>query len=79
MAARADRMQPATLDPAVDVATRELAYRRNGALDIYLLWHPADDAVMVRVEDLRTCVRIEMQVDRRDALVAFEHPFAYAP
>ena len=72
-------MEPATLDPAVDVATRELAYRRNGALDIFLLWHPADDAVTVRVEDLRTGVRIEMEVDQRDALAAFKHPFAYAP
>ena len=72
-------MEPATLEPAVEVQARELAYRRNGALDIYLLWHPADDAVTVRVEDRRTGVRIEMQVDRRDALAAFEHPFAYAP
>jgi hypothetical protein len=72
-------MEPATLDPIVDVETRELAYRRNGALDIFLLWHPADDVVTVRVEDLRTGVRIEMEVDQRDALAAFRHPFAYAP
>ena len=51
----------------------------NDALDIFLLWHPADDAVTVRVEDLRTGVRIEMEVDQRDALAAFKHPFAYAP
>ena len=69
----------ATLEPAVDVETRELAYRRNGALDIFLLWHPADDVVTVRVEDLRTGVRIELEVDQRDALAAFKHPFAYAP
>jgi hypothetical protein len=69
----------ATLEPAVDVETRELAYRRNGALDIFLLWHPADDVVTVRVEDLRTGVRIELEVDQRDALAAFRHPFAYAP
>jgi hypothetical protein len=72
-------MEPATLDPAVDVELRELAYRRNGALDIFLLWRPADDAVTVRVEDLRTGVRIELEVDQRDALAAFKHPFAYAP
>jgi hypothetical protein len=72
-------MEPATLEPAVDVETRELAYRRNGALDIFLLWHPADDAVTIRVEDLRTGVRIEMEVEQRDALAAFRHPFAYAP
>lgn len=72
-------MEPATLDPPVDVDTRELAYRRNDALDIFLLWHPADDAVSVRVEDLRTGVRIELEVDQRDAMAAFRHPFAYAP
>jgi hypothetical protein len=72
-------MESTTLDPAVDVETRELAYRRNGALDIFLLWHPADDVVTVRVEDLRTGVRIELEVDQRDALAAFKHPFAYAP
>jgi hypothetical protein len=72
-------MESATLDPVVDVETRELAYRRNDALDIFLLWHPADDAVTVRVEDLRTGVRIEMKVDQRNALAAFQHPFAYAP
>jgi hypothetical protein len=58
---------------------RELAYRRNGALDIYLLWHPADDTVMIRVEDLRTGVLVERGVARRIALKAFHHPFTYAP
>jgi hypothetical protein len=72
-------MESATLEPAVEVETRELAYRRNGALDIFLLWRPADDAVTIRVEDLRTGVRIEMAVEQRDALAAFKHPFAYAP
>jgi hypothetical protein len=70
---------PATLEPILDVLPRELAYRRNGALDIFLLWHPDEDAVTVVVEDLRTGVRIEMAVDRRDALAAFNHPFVYAP
>jgi hypothetical protein len=72
-------MVPATLEPDIDVLPRELAYRRNGALDVFLLWHPAEDAVTVLVEDLRTGVRIEMAVDPRDALAAFNHPFAYAP
>jgi hypothetical protein len=69
----------ATLEPILEVLPRELAHRRNGALDIFLLWHPGGDAVTVVVEDLRTGVRIEMAVDPRDALAAFHHPFAYAP
>jgi hypothetical protein len=73
-------MAPATLAPtAVEVRERELAYRRTGALDVFLLWHPADDTVTVRVEDLRTGVRVEMDVDQTSALAAFRHPFAYSP
>jgi hypothetical protein len=72
-------MAPAMLEPGVDVLPRELAYRRNGALDVFLFWHPAEDAVTVVVVDLRSGVRIEISVDRRDALAAFNHPFAYAP
>jgi hypothetical protein len=70
---------PTTAEPVLDVLPRELAHRRNGALDVFLLWHPADDAVTVRVEDLRTGVVVEMVVEHRDALNAFEHPFSYAP
>ncbi|HTN22773.1 MAG TPA: hypothetical protein VL120_02220 [Solirubrobacteraceae bacterium] len=73
-------MAPATLECAsVEVATRELAHRRAGALDIYLLWHPADDSVSIRVEDLRTGVRVDLDVDQGTALEAFRHPFSYAP
>lgn len=73
-------MAPATLEhTAAEVATRELAYRRNGALDIFLLWHPADDSVSIRVEDLRTGVRVELEVEQQSALEAFHHPFSYAP
>jgi hypothetical protein len=73
-------MAPATLEqPATEVATRELAYRRNGALDIFLLWHPEDDSVSILVEDLRTDVRIALDVEQQSALEAFRHPFSYAP
>jgi hypothetical protein len=73
-------MTTATLEPAATaVAERELAHRRNGALDIFLLWHPVDDSVTIRVEDLRTGVRVEMDVEQQTALAAFEHPFSYAP
>ena len=73
-------MPAATFEPtATATSERELAHRRNGALDIFLLWHPGEDAVTVVVEDLRTGVRIELAIDRRDALAAFHHPFAYAP
>lgn len=73
-------MSPATVEAEpVAVAARELAHRRNGALEVFLLWHPADDAVTVRVEDRCTGVRVEMEVERSLALHAFRHPFSYAP
>ncbi len=73
-------MTPATLECSpVEVAARELAHRRSGALDIFLLWHPADDSVSIRVEDLRTGVRFDLDVEQRSALEAFRHPFSYAP
>ena len=73
-------MPAATLEAvATECRERELAYRRNGALEIYLLWQPADDGVKIRVEDLRTGVRIELDVEQRSALQAFNNPFSYAP
>jgi hypothetical protein len=73
-------MSVTTLEPpATELVERELAYRRNGALDVFLVWQPAADVVKIRVEDLRTGVRIEMDVDRSSALQAFRHPFAYVP
>lgn len=73
-------MAPATLEPiATEVETRELAHRRNGALDIFLLWHPEDDSVSILVEDLRTGVRVALDVEQRSALEAFRHPFSYVP
>jgi hypothetical protein len=73
-------MATGTLEPtAAEVRERELAHRRTGALDVFLLWHPVDDSVSVRVVDLRTGVRIELDVEQSTALAAFHHPFAYAP
>jgi hypothetical protein len=73
-------MATVALEPApVEVVTRELAHRRSGALDIYLLWHPADDGVSIRVEDRRTGVRVDLDVEHATALEAFRHPFSYAP
>jgi hypothetical protein len=73
-------MTPATLSPvAAELSERELAHRRAGALDIFLVWHPADDCVSVRVEDLHTGVRFEIDCESASALAAFRHPFSYAP
>ena len=59
-------------------AGRELASRESDGVHVLLLWHPQDDAVTVSVEDFRGGRRFELAVDRRSALDAFYHPFAYA-
>ena len=56
----------------------ELASRESDGVLVQLLWHPEDDAVTVSVNDSRAGHRFELVVDRRRALDAFYHPFAYA-
>jgi hypothetical protein len=58
--------------------SRELASRESGGLAVRLVWHPGDDAVTVSVTDSRTGDRFQLAVDRKRALEAFYHPFAYA-
>jgi hypothetical protein len=67
--------KPAPPEPPV---TRELAYRVNDGIRVYLLWHPADDSVSVSVDDEKTGERFQLPVPGDQALFAFNHPFAYA-
>ena len=57
---------------------RQLADRVNDGLYVQLLWHPADDAVSVAVDDRRTGDFFQGPVPRDKALFAFNHPFAFA-
>jgi hypothetical protein len=67
-------------DPVVDDVAphRELAVRTADRITVTLLWRPGDPGVLLRVDDARTGVRFELDVPGRDALQAFNHPFAYA-
>jgi hypothetical protein len=65
----------ATTDPK---ESRELASRESDGLAVRLVWHPHDDAVTVSVTDSRSGDRFQLAVDRKRALDAFYHPFAYA-
>ena len=58
--------------------SRELASRESDGLAVRLVWHPSDDAVTVSVTDSRTGDRFQLAVDRKSALDAFYHPYAYA-
>ena len=57
---------------------RELAARESDGVHVVLLWHPAENAVSVSVEDARAGDRFQMRVAPDRALDAFYHPFAYA-
>jgi hypothetical protein len=57
---------------------RELDHREADGLEVTLVWYPAEQAIAVKVLDTRTGERLEIPVDRADALEAFNHPFAYA-
>jgi hypothetical protein len=63
----------------VDAPPRELAYRKTDGIQVALLWQPADDTVSILVEDTRTGVALEFEVNAGLALDAFYHPYAYAP
>jgi hypothetical protein len=57
----------------------ELAQRSSHGIDVYLFWNQPGSRVTVSVVDERTNDGFEFEVDGRDALDAFNHPFAYAP
>ena len=63
-------MSPAT--------TRELAARDNDGVHVQLLWHPAENAVSVTIEDERFGESFHIAVASDRALDAFYHPYAYA-
>jgi hypothetical protein len=56
----------------------ELATRRNGGVEVRLLWRRDDDVCTVSVADDQTGEEFEVEVTRERALDAYYHPFAYA-
>ena len=64
------------MSPAMQ--TRELASRDNDGVQVLLLWHPAENAVTVSVEDARFGESFHVSVAPDRALDAFYHPYAYA-
>ena len=56
---------------------RELAERRSGADEVLLLWHPDSDRVELAFRDTETGAEIRLDVEARDAIDAFHHPYAY--
>lgn len=63
---------------AASAATRELARRRSGTLEVLLLWHPRIDGVELSVSDVSTGEGFQLEVAPGTAMDAFHHPYAYA-
>ena len=63
------------MSPAMQ--TRELAARDSDGVHVLLLWHPAENAVTVSVEDARFGETFQIAVAPDRALDAFYHPYAY--
>jgi hypothetical protein len=57
---------------------RELDHRSSDGIEVRLLWNSLTDLVSVVVADEGTGEFFEFDVDPEDALIAFEHPYAYA-
>jgi len=64
--------------PAGRAARRVLAERKNGGIQVTLLWAENTNAVSVLVRDDGTDDQFELSVEPVDALDTFEHPYAYA-
>jgi hypothetical protein len=64
---------------APDTAIRELDQRTSDGIEVKLLWSAETDRVWIDVCDSREGASFELEVDPRDALEAFRHPYAYGP
>ena len=60
---------------------RELDERMGHDLRVTLYWDDRDDTLAVEVEDFKSPERAHalIGIPPADAMLAFEHPFAYAP
>ena len=56
----------------------ELAHRTSNGIDVTLFWTRATNRVTIAVLDSHSDESLEFDVNGRDALDAFHHPYAYA-
>jgi hypothetical protein len=68
--------EPERLHPAPVI--RELDCRHNDGIDVRLLWNQTADQIAVSVFDAKTGDAFTIEVEGREALDAFRHPYAHA-
>ena len=61
-----------------DSATRELARRLTGTLEVTLHWQRGSDRLYVSVHGPEHGDRFQLEVAPSEAMDAFQHPYAYA-
>jgi hypothetical protein len=66
-------------NPTEPAERRELAHRINDGIEVTLFWSKPTNTITLEVLDSRAGSRLAFGVDRRVALDAFAHPYAYAP
>jgi hypothetical protein len=59
-------------------ARRELAHRAGNGIEVWLYWRKLTNRVSVEVLDERLDESFEFEVEGRQALNAFNHPYPYA-
>jgi hypothetical protein len=59
-------------------AVRELDRRYSDGIDVRLMWHSVAGRLSVSVADAKTGDAFEFEVEGREALHAFHHPYAHA-
>jgi hypothetical protein len=81
------RLQRTTPDPFRDFererhapapVIRELDRRLSDGIDVRLLWNQTADQIAVSVFDAKTGDAFTIEVEAREALDAFRHPYAHA-
>lgn len=62
----------------IDRLPRELAYRANDGLEVWLYWTRLGNRLSVVVSDSGQGLSFELDVEPAKGLDAFHHPYAYA-
>jgi hypothetical protein len=67
------------MSTSYEIGIHELDRRSTDGIDVALQWTGRTNEVAVVVVDTRNGETLRIEVDAADALVAFRHPYAYAP
>jgi muconolactone delta-isomerase len=79
MSSRQSRQLATKQENQVRTRMRELAHRVGNDIDVSLFWRPDDNALLLLLVEVPTGVVFEIPVEPKDAMDAFNHPYAYLP